>query len=103
MASKLKPAAASVAASGPGGAPQQALPENNPSTSVQASALSLHEITREYADFTEPELTAMRESLRTNGLINPITTWRGQIVDGRHRDMLCRELGIEPRYIDVTE
>jgi hypothetical protein len=29
-------------------------------------------------------------------------TWRGQIVDGRHREKLCRELNVEPRYLDIS-
>jgi ParB-like chromosome segregation protein Spo0J len=39
--------------------------------------------------------------LRANGLIRPIVVWQGQIIDGRHRERLCRELGIEPRYKEV--
>lgn len=67
------------------------------------AAYPLHPVCFDYADFTEAEAEAMRKSLRgALGLITPIALWRGQIVEGRHRDMLCRELGIDPRYDDVT-
>jgi hypothetical protein len=62
-----------------------------------------HPITEEYAPFTLAETVAMRISLKENGLLMPIATWNGQIVDGRHRERLCRELRIRPRYNDITK
>jgi ParB-like chromosome segregation protein Spo0J len=67
-----------------------------------ATPYSLHPVCADYADFTEAEAVAMRESLRKLGLLNSIVLWRGQIVDGRHRQMFCRELGIDLRYDDLT-
>ena len=32
------------------------------------------------------------------GLQEPISVWRGQIVDGRHRLRACRETGVPPRF-----
>ncbi len=66
------------------------------------TAYPLHPVTREYDDFTVTEANVVRESLRALGLRNPIVLWKGQIVDGRHRDMFCRELGIKARYDDLT-
>ncbi len=63
----------------------------------------LHPITGDYADFTEPETAAFRESLRNHGLMVPIVIWHDQIVDGRHRARFCEELGIELRPDDVTD
>jgi hypothetical protein len=62
-----------------------------------------HPVVDEYAPFTEAELDAMRKSLRENGLIVPIVTWHGKVVDGRHREMLCRRLRINPRFNDITK
>jgi hypothetical protein len=61
-----------------------------------------HKITEDYAPFTPPETEAMRNSLKQQGLLMPIVTWNGQIVDGRHREKHCRELGIMPRYIEIS-
>jgi len=63
----------------------------------------LHPVCFDYEDFTKAESATMRESLRKLGLLTPIALWRSQIVDGRHRDLFCRELGIEPRYDDLTD
>jgi ParB-like chromosome segregation protein Spo0J len=65
--------------------------------------LPLHPITADYADLTDAEASAMRESLKANGLAVPIAVWRGQVVDGRHRAKFCQELGIEPRYDDISD
>jgi len=69
-----------------------------------ATPYPLHPVCADYADFTGAEADAMRESLRKLGrLVTPIALWRDQIVDGRHREMFCRELGIDLRYDDLTD
>ena len=37
-------------------------------------------------------------SIRDRGLRNPITVWRGEIIDGVHRLRACSETGVQPRY-----
>jgi ParB-like nuclease family protein len=59
--------------------------------------------TGEYADLTEPEVNALRASLRETGQCIPIVIWENQIVDGRHRKKLCDELRILPKYHDISE
>jgi acetyl esterase/lipase len=34
------------------------------------------------------------------GLLNPITTYQGKILEGRNRALACRAAGIEPRYVE---
>jgi ParB-like chromosome segregation protein Spo0J len=63
----------------------------------------LHPVVDDYADLTHAELRTLRESLRSHGLCMPVVVWRGRVVDGRHRVALCRELGIEVRYDDITD
>jgi hypothetical protein len=63
----------------------------------------LHPITSDYADFTDEELATLRESLRKHGLVVPVVVWQQQIVDGRHRAKLCKELCIVLRVDDITE
>jgi hypothetical protein len=64
--------------------------------------LPLHPITGDYHDFTEDETLALRKDLRKHGLRVPIVTWKGAIVDGRNRALICEELEIEPRYDDIS-
>jgi N6-adenosine-specific RNA methylase IME4 len=43
------------------------------------------------------EFEALKEDVRQHGLIEPIWTFDGKILDGRNRYRACRELGIEPK------
>jgi DNA-binding Lrp family transcriptional regulator len=63
----------------------------------------LHPITDDYADFTDQEFAALRESLKANGQIVEVVIWNGQIVDGRHRAKLCRELGLDIKHHDIGD
>jgi N6-adenosine-specific RNA methylase IME4/ParB-like chromosome segregation protein Spo0J len=47
---------------------------------------------------SEAEYAELRQSIRENGLREPITLHRsGSILDGRHRDRACEELGVPVR------
>jgi N6-adenosine-specific RNA methylase IME4/ParB-like chromosome segregation protein Spo0J len=35
-----------------------------------------------------------------NGLLNPITRYQGQTLDGRNRERACGAAGVEPRYVE---
>jgi len=48
---------------------------------------------------SEDEFHELTEDIRTNGLLEAIVlTPSGQVLDGRHRLMACREAGIEPTF-----
>ena len=47
---------------------------------------------------TPVELHELVEDIRQNGLLVPILTYKGEIIDGRHRHECCLELGIEPKF-----
>lgn len=51
---------------------------------------------------TVEERTRLMEDIQANGLLDAITTYQGKVLDGRHRDELCSELGIEPRYVEYA-
>jgi N6-adenosine-specific RNA methylase IME4 len=44
------------------------------------------------------ELHALAEDIRRNGLLHPITTYEGRILDGRNRFAACQKAGITPRF-----
>ena len=54
-------------------------------------------------DRTPEEQALLEESISQLGQAVPITRWRGQIVDGRHRLYACQKLGIEPRFEDLPD
>ena len=46
----------------------------------------------------EEEFTQLVESIKTEGLLDPIVVWQGKIVDGRHRHLACKEARVQPEY-----
>lgn len=49
------------------------------------------------------EYQGLKESIRAFGMIDEITLWRGQVIDGLHRLRACLELGIEPRFTTLPD
>ena len=58
-----------------------------------------------FPDMTEAQFERLVKSIQANGLRVPITVWRGEIIDGRHRYAACLRAGVEPRfeYLDDDE
>lgn len=56
-----------------------------------------------FADFfpimTSSEYDSLVDSIRLNGLREPIMLYEGLILDGRNRDNACQDAGIDPRYV----
>jgi DNA modification methylase len=46
------------------------------------------------------EFAELKASIADNGLREPITRYRGQVIDGRNRLLACRDLGIEPVFVE---
>ena len=61
----------------------------------------VHPACKIFPDASPEDYANMRESIRSRGLAVEIELLDGQIIDGKNRDRICRELGIEARYIDV--
>lgn len=65
----------------------------------------LHELATLFPGMTDEEYQTLRLDVRNNGLIQPIVLWREsdaddwEIIDGRHRALVCEDLGIDPTYI----
>ena len=56
-----------------------------------------------FPELSPSEFQQMVESIAQRGLQNPITRWRGQIIDGRHRYEACLLAGVEPRFQDLPD
>lgn len=48
----------------------------------------------------EADLSKLADDIRVNGQLQDIVTQGGQIIDGRHRYIACRRLGLEPRFVE---
>lgn len=46
------------------------------------------------------EFERLVADIAEQGLLNPITLYQGQILDGRNRERACRAAGVEPRYVE---
>ena len=51
-----------------------------------------------FPDMTSQENDEMAESVLRLGLLDPMTVWRREIIDGRRRQAACDEAGVEHRY-----
>jgi len=56
--------------------------------------LSLHKLANEHPEMTEVEFQRLKESIDEIGQLEPILTYRGKIVDGRHRYWAFEALGL---------
>jgi hypothetical protein len=69
---------------------QQYLPSDIPTV--------FHEVATLFPPMGEEEFTRFVADIQQRGLLEPIWTFQGKIVDGVHRYRACQQLGIEPRY-----
>lgn len=57
-----------------------------------------HEVATIFPPMGEEEFTLFVADIQQRGLLEPIWTFQGKIIDGIHRFRACRQLGIEPTY-----
>lgn len=60
--------------------------------------LPLHEVATLFPRMTDEDYNGLVADIRLNGLLEPILTDDGKVVDGRHRQLACFDAGIDPRY-----
>ncbi len=58
--------------------------------------LQPHELALLIPEMSQSEYEALKDDIKANGQIEPIRTYEGKILDGRHRYRACCELEIEP-------
>ena len=71
-------------------------------TQVGGTSMKIHEIAQILPAMSEREYAELKASIEANGLMQPITANQGAILDGRHRERACRELGIEPKFVEYN-
>jgi hypothetical protein len=49
---------------------------------------------------SDEDFSVLKTDIEKNGLITPIVTYEGQILDGRNRYKACKQLNIEPETIE---
>ncbi|NKB77632.1 MAG: hypothetical protein GKR96_11470 [Gammaproteobacteria bacterium] len=59
-----------------------------------------HQYANIFAMLVNDDLNELAESIRANGLDNPIALYQGKILDGRNRYQACLLVGVVPNYVD---
>lgn len=61
-------------------------------------AVKLHPVAGMFPSMPLAEFEALKADVAAQGLLEPVWTFQGQVVDGRHRVRACHDLGIEPAF-----
>jgi len=64
--------------------------------------MEYHEAANTFPMLSDTLLKELSDDIKKNGLLYPIITFEGQILDGRNRFEACNLAGIEPRYTEFT-
>jgi len=62
---------------------------------INPAELELHPLAQTTPRMTDANYTALKADIEENGQLDPITLYRGRIIDGRHRWLILQELGID--------
>lgn len=58
----------------------------------------IHELADIFPMMDDQGIEALAEDIRRNGLLHPIITFEGKVIDGRHRLKACKIAGVAPRF-----
>ena len=61
---------------------------------------SFHPACLLFPRLNDEDLQALADDIRQNGLLNPIVTLDGQILDGRNRLAACKIANVKPRFVE---
>lgn len=64
----------------------------------EAAPMRHHPIAELFPMMSGLDFATFKADILANGLLDPIWTYRGEIIDGRNRERACRETGVEPRF-----
>ena len=64
----------------------------------QQQEYPIGDLARIFPEMPPDDYARLVTSIRDQGLLEAITIWRGEVIDGRHRPAACAEAGVEPRF-----
>jgi hypothetical protein len=62
-----------------------------------------HALSAAWPAMEQDDFTRLVESVKANGLFDPITLFEGEIIDGWHRYHACEIAGLEPRFVELPD
>lgn len=63
---------------------------------MSSNKLKAHVFCALFPKMPADEFRGLKESIKKNGLLNPVVTYKGEILDGAHRYRACQQLKVEP-------
>lgn len=60
--------------------------------------MEVHPVCDLFPEMSRDQFAGLVRDIAVNGLREPIVTYRGAIIDGRHRARACNQVNVEPRY-----
>lgn len=66
-------------------------------------SIEVHPAALLFPMMTDDELNKLADDIAANGLMEPIVTYQGQILDGRNRLAACELAGVEPKFCEATD
>jgi hypothetical protein len=70
----------------------------NPSDVIATFGMTVHPLCADYPAMDDQDFNSLQQDIEQHGLLVPIVLHKGQIIDGRHRFVACKNAGIEPRF-----
>jgi hypothetical protein len=64
--------------------------------------MEFHEIANAFPLLDSQEFDDLCRDIAANGLLEPIWTYQGKILDGRNRYRACQKVGVKPQYREYT-
>ncbi len=60
-----------------------------------------HQLANMFPDMDGEQFQQLKSDIQANDLLEPVTTYQGSILDGKHRHKACSELGTIPKTVDL--
>lgn len=68
-----------------------------------SKSLEVHPAATIFPLMPKGQYEGLRDDIKANGLQEPLTLWKGKLIDGRNRQRACEELGIEPSLSELDD
>ena len=65
--------------------------------------MKAHKFAQYFPPMPDEQFQELVEDIKANGLIEPITTFEGAILDGVHREKACKLAKVKPRYAEWAD
>jgi ParB-like chromosome segregation protein Spo0J len=73
-----------------------------PKPGARATRMAAHPLADLFPVMPFKDLEALAEDIKRNGQHDPIITFEGKLLDGRHRFQACQMAGVEPNFEEFT-